>query len=259
MRKPLLSAALAAALTSGLTTVSTQAADGGAGAAIEAAAVRELLYGPKGRQEGWTSVPELVVLASVMQFAGTDATAGYTATEERLSAEEARELAADLEEALGELTGGMMTRFAAVRVEDVPAGGIATAFRRGQIVAGRYRDVQKQTGTVGYGGRATRSSVITAAAVFLDRDFDREPGRRKLLRTHELGHALGYNHVESERSVMNPRVGSGITDFDRRVIRIAFPSPPEGFPLAAASPSTAARDTRAVEDDGHAGVGIAQN
>ena len=40
-----------------------------------------------------------------------------------------------------------------------------------------------------------------------------------MIRTHELGHALGYNHVESRPSIMNPRAGGGFTDFDREALR----------------------------------------
>jgi hypothetical protein len=84
----------------------------------------------------------------------------------------------------------------------------------------------------------TRGGTITAGAVILDSDFDRQSDRRQLLRTHELGHALGYNHVESLRSVMNPRVGSELTDFDRTAIERAFedrpmlPSPARPVELA---------------------------
>ena len=31
--------------------------------------------------------------------------------------------------------------------------------------------------------------------MFLDRDFDKNDNRRRLLRIHELGHALGLMHV----------------------------------------------------------------
>ena len=39
---------------------------------------------------------------------------------------------------------------------------------------------------------------------------------------HELGHALGYNHVHSRASIMNPQIGSEPTDIDRAVARVAF-------------------------------------
>jgi len=59
----------------------------------------------------------------------------------------------------------------------------------------------------------------------LDNEFDRTSELRRLLRTHELGHALGYNHVKSRVSIMNPRIGPELTDFDRQVVMLAFRRP----------------------------------
>jgi len=42
---------------------------------------------------------------------------------------------------------------------------------------------------------------------------------------HELGHALGYQHVESRTSIMNPSVGPEPTEFDRLGAIIAFARP----------------------------------
>ena len=66
------------------------------------------------------------------------------------------------------------------------------------------------------------NGTITSGTVMLDEDYDRNTQQPRLLRMHELGHALGFNHVESLRSVMNPTVGTEPTDFDRRTARIAF-------------------------------------
>jgi hypothetical protein len=67
--------------------------------------------------------------------------------------------------------------------------------------------------------------TVTAGAMFLDRDFDRNDSRRRLLRIHELGHALGYLHVTSRTSVMNPAIGPEPNDFDRAGAIIAFQRP----------------------------------
>ena len=163
---------------------------------------------------------------------GPEAASGYQATSERLGRAEVENLTDDLEAAVDMLTAGRLAAFRTVTVEDAVAGTTVQVFRRGAIVVGRFHGVEARAGTLGYGVRTTRQGSITAAAVLLDRDFDKQSGRRRLLRTHELGHALGYNHVESRRSVMNPTVGSEITDLDRRVIRLAFP--PAHPPLAPA-------------------------
>jgi hypothetical protein len=128
--------------------------------------------------------------------------------------------------ALDVLTAGTLKAFRAVELAPASAGDVVKVIRPGQIVVGRFRGVQSKTGNLGYGARLTRSGgAIASAVVILDAAADRQDARQ-LMRTHELGHALGYNHVESRPSVMNPRAGSSITDFDRAAIQAAFS---EGF------------------------------
>jgi hypothetical protein len=189
------------------------------------AAVREILEGKSGRHETWTSAPALVIVDTVMEYTGNDMQGGYMARDERLTADETSQLTADLTRALNDLTGGAFKVFRAITVESPKPGTTVKVVRPGCIVVGRFSGVQARTGSLGYGGRLTHDATIVGAAVVLDAAFDRDSDRRQLLRTHELGHALGYNHVESRPSVMNPRVGSSITDFDRAAIRIAFPGP----------------------------------
>jgi hypothetical protein len=194
-------------------------------AALEAAAIRELLEGSSGRREAWSETPGLLVLENVMEFTGPSMAGGYSATRDKLSGTDVDEIVSELTAALALLTGGSSTTFSAVEVESLTAGERVSVFRPGFIVVGRYRDVLKKAGTLGFGGRMTRRGSISAASVVLDSQFDRKDSRRRLLRTHELGHALGFNHVESRPSVMNPVVGSDVTPFDRTAIRIAFGGP----------------------------------
>ena len=69
---------------------------------------------------------------------------------------------------------------------------------------------------------ADDNGQITAGAVYLDRDFDKTSDQRRLLRIHELGHALGYSHVTTRTSIMNPAIGPEPTVFDRQGAAIAF-------------------------------------
>lgn len=225
--------AVACAITILISTAAIDARlDPADGADTDATAFREFLEGSAGHREAWSQVPDLVILSSVMEFTAGNVTGGFAATGEAVSDDDLAGLAADMREALTALTGGRLTDFASVRVEAVAPGATVKLFRRGQIVVGRFRGVQAVAGTLGYGGRTTRQGAITAGAVILDQDFDRGSGDRHLLRTHELGHALGYNHVESRRSVMNPRVGADLTDFDRIAIERAFaPGLPGPLPL----------------------------
>lgn len=66
------------------------------------------------------------------------------------------------------------------------------------------------------------SGAITSGAMMLDAEYDRTSKRRRLLRTHELGHALGYNHVVARASIMNARIGTDLTDFDRKAAMVVF-------------------------------------
>jgi len=188
----------------------------------DVAATHELLEGTVGRRVVWTTAPTLLIETSVMDYASGDLSTGFVATDAKLSDADVAQLTADLTEALGDLTAGTFKVFSAVKIAATPAGQIVKVLRAGQIVVGRFHGVRAKTGNLGYGGRMTRNGTITQAAVVLDATFDSESSLRALLRTHELGHALGFNHVESRPSVMNPRVGSPITAFDREAIRTAF-------------------------------------
>jgi len=191
-------------------------------AASNAAAMRELLEGASGRRETWASAPSLVIVTSTMDYASGDLIGGYSATAEQLTTEERDSLVADFTQALTDLTGGQLKAFAEIRIESASAGQVVKVLRSGQIVAARYRGVRSRTGSLGYGGRMTRGSMITAAAVIIDRDADRNHKQCGVIRVHELGHALGYNHVESRPSIMNPRAAGGLTDFDREAIRTGY-------------------------------------
>ena len=193
-------------------------------------AFNEMVRGSHATPLRWDRVPELVVLTSVMQYEQGRGTK-YRATAQQLTDDEADALVADLTSALSVLTDGAFEEFASVRREAVASGQVTDVMRPGQIVVARYSGVRDQLATIGFGGRSTRSDVIRAGSIILDSDFDRTSGSRRLLRTHELGHALGYNHVHSRASIMNPQIGSEPTDFDRAVARVAF----QNFPVPSSS------------------------
>ena len=179
----------------------------------------EELGGPDRVRARWVQAPELVVLMSVMQY-HTGPAIEYTATSGVLTDEEADGLIADMTEALAVMTNHTFTQFKAVRREATPPGSSARIVRPGQIVVGRYEGIRALRQTIGFGGRVPgREREISSAAVLLDSDYDRSGSERRLLRIHELGHALGYDHVDSQPSIMNARIGTAPTDFDLEMAR----------------------------------------
>jgi hypothetical protein len=174
----------------------------------------------------WTTAPKLVVVASVMEY-GTAFAGDYPATGELLSDNEVSTMIAHLTEGLSLLTGGAFASFGSIDVERPGGGARVAAMRPNTIVVGRYNGVVTFAQTIGFGQWAAQSDGrVTSGAMFLDRDFDRNDPRRRLLRIHELGHALGYQHVTSRASIMNPSIGPEPTEFDRVAPVVAFQRPP---------------------------------
>jgi hypothetical protein len=185
----------------------------------------ELARTPNARLQRWTSQPNLVVLMSVMRYTSMGDTT-FPATAERISDADADSMVADLSAALRLLTAGTWTEFGSVTREAVAEDARVETIRPGTIVVGRYRGVQSLASTIGWGRwEAQGDGTVVAGALYLDRDFDANDERRDLLRTHELGHALGYMHVTSRTSIMNPSIGPEPTDFDRAATRIVYNRP----------------------------------
>ena len=195
-----------------------------AGVDTDSKAVIEMLGGTEGPRNRWTRAPQLKVLVSVMEYK-PGKNVEYVATGEQLSGQDIDELIADLTNGLGLLTADTF-EFARVERHAVAPGAAAPVSQLNTIVVGRFNGVRKALGTIGLGGRETRADgTIRAGAILLDNEYDRTNSKRRLLRTHELGHALGYNHVESRESIMNPRIGSEPNAFDREAVLLAFRPP----------------------------------
>jgi hypothetical protein len=192
---------------------------------FDLAAFDEMFRTANARLQRWTTRPALVVLGTVMNFRG-DAEE-FNATSEAMTETEVSLLISHLNEGLELLTGGTYTSFAEVTVERPAAGDRVSVARPGAIVVGRYNGIMTFAQTIGYGRWAENSDgSVTAGAMFLDRGFDKDDGRRRLLRIHELGHALGQLHVQTRTSIMNPSVGPEPTEFDRQAASVAFQRPP---------------------------------
>lgn len=195
-------------------------------AGFDLVAFDEMFRTTNERLQRWTSRPALVVLASVMVYRAGGGTE-FEATGEQLGDDEITQLVAHLTEGLALLTGSTFTSFASVEIERPEPGARVNVAREGRVVVGRYTDIVTLARTIGYGmWSELPNGTVTGGSMFLDRDFDRKDERRRLLRIHELGHALGYLHVRNRTSVMNPAIGPEPTDFDRAAAVIAFQRPP---------------------------------
>jgi hypothetical protein len=187
-------------------------------------AFNEMFRSANNRLQRWTTQPSLVIVASVMKYA--NGAEQFPATSEALTDDELASLASDLKNGLALLTGGTFTAFASVDIEHPASGDQVTMRRTGKIVMGRFTGITTLANTIGYGSWAEQTDgTVVGGSMWLDRDFDKGDGRRSLLRTHELGHALGYNHVTVRPSIMNPSIGPEPTDFDRAGAVIAFQRP----------------------------------
>jgi hypothetical protein len=195
---------------------------------FELAAFDQMFRGSDDRLKRWTNAPALVVLTTVLNYAQSFGTQDqYVATSEQLTEVETALLIQQLTDALALLTNNAFKGFASVERESAAEGAKVSPLREGKIVVGRYNGVEGLLNTIGFGQWLTQSSgQVIGGAVYLDRNFDKNFEARRLLRTHELGHALGYSHVTATTSIMNPAIGPEPTAFDRQGSMIAFQRQP---------------------------------
>jgi hypothetical protein len=194
-------------------------------ATFDLQAFDEMFRSSNHRLQRWTSRPSLVIIATVMRYVSGN-TDTYQATAERLTDDEVSALTANVVEGLSLLTAGTYTSFGSVEIERPEQGQRVNVERVGKVVVGRYIGISTLAHTIGYGNWAEQGDgTVVGGTMWLDRDFDRDDSRRRLLRMHELGHALGYSHVTVRASIMNPAIGPEPTDFDRAGVSIAFQRP----------------------------------
>ena len=194
-------------------------------ATFDLQAFDEMFRTTNARLQRWVTQPSVIIIATSMEFNSGSST--YTVINDRMTDDEVAGLEQNLAEGLSLLTGGTYTSFASVTVERPSPGDEETVARDGKIVVGRYTGVVGLRDTIGFGNwQEQPDGRITGGTIYLDRDFDRDNSQRRLLRIHELGHALGYQHVTTTTSIMNPAIGPQPTEFDRSGAIIAFQRPP---------------------------------
>lgn len=175
----------------------------------------------------WTSAPPLRVQSRLLEFTSVTA-ADAAGVDEVMSEAERAGLESDLTWALPQLTGNQFQAFAGITRETVDLGARMSVLNTGVITVARYRGLTAATGYWGYSRWQYRSDgTVISGTIMLDRDFDRSGSiYRRSLRTHELGHALGYTHVTRRTSVMNSSAVTEPNAFDLDAARIGFQRPP---------------------------------
>jgi hypothetical protein len=185
----------------------------------------EMFRAPQLRR--WTAAPPLLIEARSLQFTDVNMM-DAVALDDVMPDAEAASLLDDLTWALPQLTGGSFSNFASVTRQTASPGARVTLLNDNVITVSRVVGLTAATGFWGYGRwRFQSDGRVVAGIVMLDRDFDRSgSGFVRSLRSHELGHALGYNHVTARPSVMNSQARTEPNDFDRDAARIAFQRAP---------------------------------
>jgi hypothetical protein len=175
----------------------------------------------------WTTAPPLVVEQRAVQFTTVDMN-DAVGVADVMAAAEAESLVGDLTWALGALTGSTFRSFQRVSPQTSPEASNITLLNPGVITVVRVVGLHVATGKWGWSRWLyTVDGEVFGGLMMLDRDFDRTPNlARRALRAHELGHALGYDHVTGRQSVMNHDGRLEPTAFDLAACRIAFQRQP---------------------------------
>lgn len=202
----------------------------------------------------WTSPPHLLIERRVLQFTDVNASS-YAALTETLTDADVAGLTTDLSDGYAILTDGKLGTFASVSSQTTAPGASVPVSNDGRIVATRVEGLTSATGFWGYARWSTTpDGQVTRGFMMIDAGFERSTSPllvqyRRSLRMHELGHALGCQHVTGTVSVMNADARSEPTAFDRDAARIAMLRPvgnrtpdidPTGFAATTASRTTAA-------------------
>ena len=180
-----------------------------------------------GLLQRWTEPPKLTIQTRVLTFTTTGASEN-AAIDSAMTTTEADLLAEDLVWGLQQLSASTFTGFASQQRETATVGQNVRLQRIGEILVARFEGLQAATGFWGFSRWATDGEgTVIGGIIMLDRGFEtsNSPFRRSL-RAHELGHALGYNHVTVRPSVMNSSARIEPNDFDLNAVKLAFLRPP---------------------------------
>jgi len=195
-------------------------------ASFDLAAFNEMFRASQ-RLQRWTSAPPLVILTRAVQYEGNNYANAPLVLEDELTESEQQAMVADLSDGFHVLTDRQLGGFSSVTFESPEVGTRVNVMRTGAILVARCKGLTEGSNYWGYGRWATNATgAVLGGNVMIDADFDGPasawPQFRRSLRIHELGHALGYNHVTLRASVMNSSARLEPNAWDLQAVHIAF-------------------------------------
>jgi hypothetical protein len=173
----------------------------------------------------WTENPSLTILANVVEYDGV----AYDplVTDRQVSDGDMGCMRDGVQRAIAPMSDGTMT-FRNVDVLSLPPGSRFSipSTTEGTIVLAVARGLVANGRASAFAG--VQPNVLVRGVVWISADNLSLCGSTAArVYPHELGHALGYQHVTLEPSVMsgiNPT--SALTEFDREALRIVYQRPP---------------------------------
>jgi len=175
--------------------------------------------------ERWTTAPGLIVVARTLQYVNSNSLVDAAALTEAISDDDVASLVADMSHGLPLMTGGAFGAFSSVVIQTPDAGQTVHLRNTGFITVSRQLGLSTAsvTDVLGYGSWQLLGAVVVGGTVALDRVSD-VGAFQKPVRIHELGHELGYNHVNTRLTVMNPICCSVIepSAADQQATQLAF-------------------------------------
>ena len=175
----------------------------------------------------WTTAPPLVVQTQVMQYTDVNNSA-FPAIAQTMTAAEVSSLGADMTWALPQMTGGTFQTFLSIASATAASGSSVTMLNTWQITVGRFAGLTAATGALGLSRWLFQTDgKVIGGMIMLDRDYDASGvAKVRIVRAHELGHALGYSHVLSRESIMNAQPAIEPNAGDLAATKLAFLRPP---------------------------------
>lgn len=179
----------------------------------------------EGQLVRWTSTPNLIFQRNLLDYSDDAGGSSYMVLNESLSDADLACLETRAREAVGLMSGNALAAGTSTTTAVMPGtrvDGTAT----GAITVWAARNLG---GSAGRGGISYRIPALTVAAgiVFLEVAQPGNPnqascaGNVNVLR-HEIGHALGYQHVETRASVMQPVNAPAPTPFDQQAFTVFY-------------------------------------